>query len=195
MTELPVPATAGSGLSPQCLHETVAEEHPGGSNSRHSVLRDYDFPRLRWESSAYSLWGSQEHLCAICERLQKELRLELRPRKKAVAAQSVDGEGGMGKSDFFPYKMWRIEICFPKEIKLDSRERKRGISECCQPCLVQKTFFLINPPFQTTDNCFPVQTLPFPSFPRHSWCFLHQLPFDNCIAIENDSWWGTAAQL
>lgn len=68
MRELTAPAPAGSGLShpPQCLHETVAEVHPGGSRGRHS-----DFPRLRWGSSAYSLWGSQEQLHAICERLKK----------------------------------------------------------------------------------------------------------------------------
>lgn len=61
----------GSPCPPQCLHETVAVKDPGGSRSRHSVLRDHDFPRLRWGSSAYSLWGSQVHLCAICERLWK----------------------------------------------------------------------------------------------------------------------------
>lgn len=98
----------------------------------------------------------------------------------------------MGNSDFFPYKLWRIEICLPKEIMLNSRERKRGISEFCQPCLVQKTFSLINPPFHRTDSCFPAQTLPFPSFPRGSWCFLHQLPFDqlhcNWTQIHDGEW-------
>lgn len=74
----------------------------------------------------------------------------------------------MGNSDFFPYKMWRIEIYLPKEIKLNSKERKRGVSEFCQASLVQKTFSLINAPFHRTDYYFPAQTLPFPSFPRGS---------------------------
>lgn len=45
-------------------------------------------------------------------------------------------------------------MCLPKEIKLNSRERKNGFSEFCQPCLVQKIFSLINPSFHRTDNCY-----------------------------------------
>lgn len=61
----------GSPHPAQCLRETVAEADPGGRRSRHNVLRNHDFPGLRWGSSAYSLWESQEQICAICERLQK----------------------------------------------------------------------------------------------------------------------------
>lgn len=92
---------------------------------------------------------------------KRELRLELRPRKKAVAAQSVDGEGGMGNSDFFPYKLWRIEICFPKEIKLDSREKEAFLSAASLVWSRKLSFLLIHPFRQlitasSTDLAFPL---------------------------------------
>lgn len=80
--------------------------------------------------------------------------------------------------DFFPCKLQRVEMCLQQEIRLNSRKKKRGISEFCQPCLAQKTFSLINPPFHWIDNCLPVQTFASPSLPIYTWLFLHQLHFN-----------------